>query len=357
VPEAPATWEEVREISTELVESGASQYGFMLQTGDAYHGFPVLASFGGYIFERTEDGTFNAEDIGYDSEGGLASAEWLASMYEAGLMTPDWDSDTLLEAFRQGDVAMWMTGPWNSGLIEESGVPYAIDPIPGVEGVTEQGAPPRGVQGFIISAFSEQQLLAEAFLYDFVATDETMQAIFDASGRIPAWASVDFSADPTVDDFIAAGETAIPMPSIPEMGAVWSAAGNAYTLLSTGSDPAETFETATEQIEIAIGNLNAPVETVTLVGSLQDELGCDAEWTPECEATFMENEGGGSWLVTFEVPAGDYEYKVALNGTWDRNYPGNNIVLSLEEDTEVTFRYNQNTNAVTDSVNNPPETE
>ncbi|RMG87470.1 MAG: extracellular solute-binding protein, partial [Chloroflexi bacterium] len=37
VPEAPATWQEVMEISRQLKDSGAADYGFLVQSGDAYH--------------------------------------------------------------------------------------------------------------------------------------------------------------------------------------------------------------------------------------------------------------------------------------------------------------------------------
>jgi hypothetical protein len=61
------------------------------------------------------------------------------------------------------------------------------------------------------------------------------------------------------------------------------------------------------------------------------------------------------------VPAGEYEYKIALQAGWDENYGangvagGDNIKLSLMADTEVTFTFDDNANpkVITDSVNNP----
>ncbi|NDJ84635.1 MAG: pullulanase-type alpha-1,6-glucosidase [Chloroflexi bacterium] len=65
------------------------------------------------------------------------------------------------------------------------------------------------------------------------------------------------------------------------------------------------------------------------------------------------------WTGTFDLPAGEWEYKGALNGSWDLSYgvnadgtPGSpNIPLVLEEDTTVTFFYSHTTNWVTDNVN------
>ncbi|MCU0512000.1 MAG: extracellular solute-binding protein [Anaerolineae bacterium] len=359
VPEAPTTWQQVRTISEELQAAG-NQYGFIVHTGNTYHNFPITSAFGGYIFGRSEDGGFNVADIGLASEGGLAAAEWLSGMYRDGLMPTNVNDDVVFELFTSGDAAMFITGPWYSQRIIDTGINYAIDPIPGAEGGLEVGAPFSGGQGFVISAFSEKQLLAETFLYDFLATTEFMQAIFDQGGRPPAFVDVDTSANPNIAGFSAAGATAIPMPAIPEMGAVWAASDSALTLISQGEDATGSMEIAVAQIAEAINILQTgAVVSATVAGSLQEELGCPGDWQPECEATFMTDSGDGIWTATFTVPAGDYEYKVALNGGWAENYgaegarDGANIVLSLAADTEVTFTFDYNTKLITDSVNNP----
>src|ERR1700754_2051663 len=55
---------------------------------------------------------------------------------------------------------------------------------------------------------------------------------------------------------------------------------------------------------------------VTLVGSLQSELGCPGDWQPECAATALAPVAGspGLFRASFSVPVGAFEYKVALNG-------------------------------------------
>ena len=79
-----------------------------------------------------------------------------------------------------------------------------------------------------------------------------MQMLYDLNPLPPAFVGVDTSSDPNVESFIAAGATAYPMPQIPEMGAVWTAASDATTLISTGSDATETYNNAVAQIEEAI---------------------------------------------------------------------------------------------------------
>src|SRR5688572_28069697 len=96
---------------------------------------------------------------------------------------------------------------------------------------------------------------------------------------------------------------------------------------------------------------DTPGPTMVVVpGSFQSELGCPGDWQPECSVTALTFEADeGVWQRTFNVPAGDWEYKAALNGTWDENYGqggirgGANIALSLAGDTAVKFYYSHET--------------
>lgn len=97
---------------------------------------------------------------------------------------------------------------------------------------------------------------------------------------------------------------------------------------------------------------------VVIPGTIQSVLGCPGDWQPDCELTALTyDEEDDLWSATFDLPAGSYEYKAALNGSWDVNYGANaeqngaNITLVLEEDTSVRFIYSAATNWVTDSVN------
>jgi hypothetical protein len=98
--------------------------------------------------------------------------------------------------------------------------------------------------------------------------------------------------------------------------------------------------------------------TVTVAGSLQSELGCSADWQPDCAATHLAFDAVDDvWQGTFAVPAGSWEYKAALDDSWDENYGANatengaNIALNLASATNVKFYYSHHSHWITSSAN------
>ncbi len=251
VPENPATWDDVRAVSEQLQADGASQYGFIMFDNNPYHFFPMMTAFGGYVFGLSDAG-YDPSDVGIDSEGTIAAAAYLQAFGEDGLMPSGIDYDVMHTMFETGDAAMIITGPWAIPRIEESGVNYEVGGIPAGPGGVSQ--PFLGVHGFVVSAFSENKILAEAFLFDYIATLETMQSLYSADPRPPALLEArEAVEDANMLGFVAAGGEGLPMPAIPEMSSVWSAWDNAMALVRTGESGAEeAFSNAAEQIRSLI---------------------------------------------------------------------------------------------------------
>src|SRR5690625_6765979 len=114
-------------------------------------------------------------------------------------------------------------------------VEVAVDPIPSAGG--EPAQPFTGVQGFYVSAQSDNALLATDFLVNYMATEEAQIALYEAGDRTPALTA---AADTVAEDPIAAGfrelgAEAVPMPSIPEMGEVWNFWGVTEAQIITGA--------------------------------------------------------------------------------------------------------------------------
>lgn len=100
--------------------------------------------------------------------------------------------------------------------------------------------------------------------------------------------------------------------------------------------------------------------TVTIPGTIQSVLGCAGDWLPTCANTYLTyNAEFDLWSARFPLPAGDYEYKVAIDDSWNENYGlgalrnGPNIPLRLAAPADVLFVYDHKTNWVADSINQP----
>src|SRR3954466_12230097 len=106
----------------------------------------------------------------------------------------------------------------------------------------------------------------------------------------------------------------------------------------------------------------AAPSAVTLVGSLQSELGCPGDWQPEGAQTHLDPVAGspGVWRKTFDVPGGSYEYKVAINNSFDENYgadgqPGGANIALTAPGGAITFTYDEGTHRITDDAAKPLE--
>jgi Pullulanase X25 domain len=108
----------------------------------------------------------------------------------------------------------------------------------------------------------------------------------------------------------------------------------------------------------ALRGSHTPAPTsVTTVGSFQSELGCPDDWLPDCATTFLNFDPEDDvWQNTFPVPAGNWQYKAALNNSWSENYGrfaeagGANFSLTLDADRAVKFYYDHKSHWITDNV-------
>jgi maltose/maltodextrin transport system substrate-binding protein/arabinogalactan oligomer/maltooligosaccharide transport system substrate-binding protein len=348
VQTVPTTWDGVLEVARTLKAEGKIDYATAISSGPLYNAFPIQTAFGGYVFGKDANGAWNPQDVGIDSAGEIAAVAWMRAAVEEGLMPNTFDYETAHSLFETGKIPFLMAGPWALDRIRASGVPYAVaTTFPG------NGVPFSGVQGFFVNPYSQNVLLAQAFLTEYIATENVMQQLADTGNRPSAFKSVlEKTTDPDLKAMGQAGVDAIPMPNIPEMGSVWSAADNGITLAVTGQQTPEAAMTdAANQIRTLIAGALAGM--VNLPGTWQDQAGCGATWDPACEATGMVQGADGLYTLTVNLKAGSYEYKVALDGSWGVNYGsdgalnGPNYTMTLAADSTVTFTYDPNTHLVT----------
>ena len=144
------------------------------------------------------------------------------------------------------------------------------------------------------------------------------------------------------------------VPADAQVTFAWDSESKLLTIETTEAPP----NSATSPPEVDIPSVKPQPSAATIPGTIQSVLGCSGDWQPECEATALTLDRGDKiWKGSWSLPAGSYEYKVALNKSWDENYginaqPGGaNIPLVIAEDGLVRFYYDHQTNWVADSIN------
>ncbi|MFO7719083.1 MAG: T9SS type A sorting domain-containing protein [Gillisia sp.] len=93
------------------------------------------------------------------------------------------------------------------------------------------------------------------------------------------------------------------------------------------------------------------VNKISLVGTFQNELGCDFDYDYDCDNPALEfNPASGYWEGSFLLPAGCYLYRVKETSVCNTNYYGENgiewgsdIQLYIPIDSEINFIYNPQT--------------
>jgi arabinogalactan oligomer/maltooligosaccharide transport system substrate-binding protein len=235
-PTAPATTDDVLALAKKL--GNKIKYPLVVQQdptgGDPYHLYPWQTSMGSQVFGLTADGSYDPTNLLLGDKAGFDFANQLPVLAKQGLLKSTITYDIAKAAFLKGETPFWITGPWSSADAVKAGIKLAIDPIPTVGSQTAQ--PFAGVQGFMISSYTKQAILANDFVLNYLGTAEVQRALYELGRRAPAMKSVfdEVSSDPILAGFGKVGADALPMPSIPEMDAVWADWGSTEAAIIQG---------------------------------------------------------------------------------------------------------------------------
>jgi hypothetical protein len=93
-------------------------------------------------------------------------------------------------------------------------------------------------------------------------------------------------------------------------------------------------------------------DIITVPGSFQSELGCAADWSPDCMRPWLQDkDGDGVYaIITTKIPAGTWEFKVAHGLSWTESYPAGpaNLTVTVPSDgATTTFLYDSASHEVT----------
>ena len=249
--ETPGVWDEM----VTAAQGTGAKYPILIQqdptSSDPYHLYPLQTSFGAPVFAST-DGSYTAE-LAMGGDAGVAFAEFLAAQGAAGILDTNISADVAKEAFLSGESPYIITGPWNTTEFTEAGLDISVLPVPSAGG--QEAQPFVGVQAFFPNAKSENALLVNDFLVNYIATPDVQTEMYNIGGRVPAMTeAAEGLDDPILQGFNEAGATGAPMPALPAMAAVWEWWGGAELDIINGTvPPAERWNTMIGNVEQAIG--------------------------------------------------------------------------------------------------------
>ncbi len=166
-------------------------------------------------------------------------------------MPADITGDIASSNFKDGKSAFYISGPWDVAQFEKAGLNFGVAKIPTIKGGDYKSF--LGVQTAMVSSKSQNKDLSWDLLKHIV--DNEGEALLKAGNRIPVLKTVADSQ--TVKDnqyfqgFIEQANSAIPMPNILEMQAVWNATSQ-ITRLYKGESPETVGKDVVSAIEKGI---------------------------------------------------------------------------------------------------------
>lgn len=222
----------------ELISMDFDGQKILWDYNNTYFTMPLLMANGGFAFEKV-DGSYDGSTTGVNNEGAVAGAQMLDRLIEEGVMPAGVDYGVMDGAMNKGDVAMVLNGPWAWPGLKDSGINFAVAPIPTVNGA--DAMPFLGVQALAVNAATPNADLAVELLENYLLTDDGL-ATWNAGGALGALADISAAAaqdDANIAGMLDVAATGVPMPSNPEMGAFWAAMGPALTNITSGAQEPE----------------------------------------------------------------------------------------------------------------------
>ncbi|MCU6734729.1 ABC transporter substrate-binding protein [Diplocloster agilis] len=185
----PATMEELADFAVKLTDSSKKQYGLALPTSVTYMQF-LWANGGDADDTETNTNLLNSEE-------NLKTLEWLQDLAVNKKVTPENitgpDADTMLQA---GQVAMYMSGPWQINGLNEAGIKFGIAPC--VAGSAGSFSPAGGCS-FVIPKGTDETKKAAAYKFmKYWLTDEVLKEWSQRNG-FPVWSKT-LMEDPEIQN-------------------------------------------------------------------------------------------------------------------------------------------------------------
>ncbi|WP_139991658.1 maltose ABC transporter substrate-binding protein [Paenibacillus paridis] len=251
IPEAPKTFDEIVAFAKTYNDVPNNKFALMWEVGNFYFNYPFIST-GGYVYG--ENGQ-NKDDIGLNTEGAVNGLKYYGSLKDSilPLNSGDITYDIKKGMFTAGTLAMDINGPWTIADYKSAGIDFGVAPIPSINGQAASSF--SGVKAWYVNQFSKYPNAARLFA-NFASTKAAQLKDFELTGAIPANTEATndsaVQGNDIVKGFVAQFNQSTPMPSIPEMGNVWSPIAAAFSdVWNSGKDAKAALDNAVQQIKDA----------------------------------------------------------------------------------------------------------
>ena len=236
-------FEELIEKTKPMTDKGSQKFGILFEPANFYFSYAFLSSNGGYVFKNGTE----ANDIGLNNEGAIKGLEAMLALKAISVdKAEDANGNVIKALFNEGKVAAVINGPWFLGDLKDTKVKYAVAPLPTIAGQVPKSF--SGVRILGINSTSKYPQAAALFI-QFATSKEMLSKRFEMTGQIPPLKSFE-PTDDISKAFLAQIAVAEPMPSIPQMGAVWVPMGAALNDAWSGKVAAkESLDKAVKTIK------------------------------------------------------------------------------------------------------------
>lgn len=251
VTEVPAAWED-------LVGGAAAAGGLQFDATSIYYDLGFVRAAGGYIF-KYENGAYDVSDIGLDNDGAVKAYEFINDLYgKYDLLSASVTADIARSNFQNGMTAYYIGGPWDIDGFKSAGTHFAVAKMPTFNGGTF--VTPVGTQiSFVNSKSSKQEAAWDLIMY---LIDNGAMDMYETGARIPARLSdqnrEEIQSNEYSKVFIAQINDGEPMPTVSELGQLWSIHVNNIRSMWLGElTPRETAANIVSQLRETVELMNS----------------------------------------------------------------------------------------------------
>lgn len=247
------SWEDIVNFSKGFNDLKGNKYGFMSQLTSLYWTYPFFSGYGGYIFGNKET---DAADIGLNNEGSVQGLKFFQSLRDIlPMASADTTDDIKRSLFQDGKLAINLDGVWNIGAYSNLKHKVTMIPLPKMPGSDKDPITLAGVKAYYVSAYSKYPNAAKLFAR-YSTSKEALLKNFEITGFIPARTGMESEPAIQSNEMVRAAlkqlENSQPMPTIIEMGQVWTPVQQALELIWNGEDVKTSLDKAVDDIKTGI---------------------------------------------------------------------------------------------------------